>query len=185
MADFLIVEDFANQTQAHAAGDVLGDETHNIPLLRSQGAALIDFRPDLHAALVTQFRLQRRRRPDLQLLPILTAAGVTTETLTSVVIEAGATRTLTAADASRMILCTNAGGCTVTVPDTLPQGFSATFVQDAAGVVALSAGGSLTFLVTATALSPPRSLEPGAVIAITFIDETAGAERAVVYGRLG
>lgn len=40
------------------------------------------------------------------------------------VTETGMTRTLTAADNGKLIVCTNANGCTLTVADNLPAGFS-------------------------------------------------------------
>lgn len=76
MAQFLFIEDFSNRGETHRAGAVVDDSTHDLTLLRLQGAALIDYVPEVHDPLVRQYQVQRRRAPGLQLFPILASAGV-------------------------------------------------------------------------------------------------------------
>lgn len=69
------------------------------------------------------------------------------------------------------ILCTNAAGCTVTVPVALSQGFSCMLVQDAAGAVTLSASG-VTFLASAAVAAPYTTADQGSAIVLTRLPGT-------------
>lgn len=95
-------------------------------------------------------------------------------------VEAGTTRTLEESDNGKTIVCTNAGGCTVTVP-SLFAGFSCSFVQDTgAGAVALAAGSGVTFLAPVSITAPYTTAEVGATMGITMLT----AVRALVYGSI-
>jgi hypothetical protein len=89
-----------------------------------------------------------------------------------VVTEATGARLLSDADNGKTILCTNVAGCTVTVPNTLTQGFSVSLVQVAAGAITLVAAGTTTFLAPASIVAPYTSAEQGAVFGITKISAT-------------
>ena len=65
------------------------------------------------------------------------------------VTESGTTRTLAASDHGKTILCTNASGCTVTVPSGLATNFWASVVQMDAGAVTLDDDSGATTLNTA------------------------------------
>lgn len=58
--------------------------------------------------------------------------------------EATTTRLLTNADHARVILCTHASGCAVTVPGTLTPGFMCTLIQRGAASVTATGSGGLT-----------------------------------------
>lgn len=60
------------------------------------------------------------------------------------VVESTTTRTLTSTDNGKIIFCTNAGGCTITVPTELPNGFQCSFVRDTSGTVALAGAVGVT-----------------------------------------
>lgn len=101
-----------------------------------------------------------------------------------IVVDATTTRTLADSDNDSVILFTNVGAITVTVPDSLSLGFGVALVQDGGGIVQLAAGGTLTFKAPISAASPPETSEDGALIALTMIDVTGGSERALVFGSL-
>lgn len=58
--------------------------------------------------------------------------------------QTGTTYTLRASDSGKVLEFANAAAIVVTLPDTLPQGWCATLVQDGAGQVSLTAAGSAT-----------------------------------------
>lgn len=96
-------------------------------------------------------------------------------------IEAGTARTLEVSDNGKTIVCTNAAGCTITVPATLFAGFSCSFVQDTgAGAVTLAAGSGVTFLAPVSITAPYTTAEVGATMGITMLT----AARALVYGSI-
>lgn len=102
-----------------------------------------------------------------------------------VVTEDGATRTLAEDDDGRMIRCTLAGGCEITVPTGLPLGWTCTVVQAAgAGSVTVVSDGTVTLEAPASAASPVAVGEEGALIGITVVDASSGADVALVYGNL-
>jgi hypothetical protein len=57
--------------------------------------------------------------------------------------ETGTTRTLALTDYGKIIRYTNAAGCTVTVPDTLPVGFNCLHIQRGTAQIIFVAGGSI------------------------------------------
>lgn len=59
------------------------------------------------------------------------------------IVENGTTRTLSASDHGRTILCTHASGCAITVPHTLAAGHT-TFVRRRGGAVTFAGSGGLT-----------------------------------------
>lgn len=83
---------------------------------------------------------------------------------------------LSDSDNGKIILFT--GVCTVTVPDSLAPGFSVILVQDGAGAVTLAAGGSLTFLASASVAAPFTTADQGSSLCVTKISST----RALVSG---
>lgn len=83
---------------------------------------------------------------------------------------------LSDSDNGKIILFT--GACTVTVPDSLGQGFSVILVQDGAGAVTLAAGGSLTFVASASVTAPYTTADQGSTMCVTKISGT----RALVSG---
>lgn len=58
--------------------------------------------------------------------------------------QTGTTYTLQASDSGKVVLCTNAAAITVTVPNSLKEGFNCTVVQGAAGQVTIAAGAGAT-----------------------------------------
>lgn len=75
-------------------------------------------------------------------------------------------------DNGRILLFSNAAGCTVTVPDSLSRGCSVLLVQDGAGSVTLSAGGSTTFLASAAVTAPYTTADQGSTLSVTKISST-------------
>lgn len=59
-------------------------------------------------------------------------------------LQTGTTYTLTSGDDGKVVELSNAGAITLTVPNSLPQGFSCLIVQVAAGQVTIAAGSSAT-----------------------------------------
>ena len=59
-------------------------------------------------------------------------------------VQTGTTYSLVAADAGKVVECNNASAITLTLPDSLPVGFSCTVTQKGAGDVTFSAGGGAT-----------------------------------------
>lgn len=57
--------------------------------------------------------------------------------------ETGTTRTLALSDYGKIIRYTNASGCTITVPDTLPVGFNCLHIQRGAAQINFVAGGTI------------------------------------------
>jgi hypothetical protein len=97
---------------------------------------------------------------------------------------AAATYTLQESDLAAILMFTNAGGCTVTVPDnTLPAGWSCAVVQRGAAVVTFVADGTLTFLVDSLYATPPTTREVGSIMVVTLLDAGAGGV-AKLYGEL-
>lgn len=88
------------------------------------------------------------------------------------------TLTLTDDDNGSIILCQNAGGCTVSVPASLSVGMSCILVQDAAGAVTASGTGGLTFLAGVSITAPYTTSEQGASLVVTKISAT----RALLAG---
>lgn len=82
-----------------------------------------------------------------------------------IVTEAGATRTLTAADAGAYIRFTNAGGCVVTVNNgVFTAGDSVLLRQVGAGAISFAGSATLTPPVTNTAVSGQQ----GATVGLVF-----------------
>jgi len=98
----------------------------------------------------------------------------------SIVTIAAATYTLLPTDNGKVLLFTSGSGCAVTVPNTLPTGFSVLLVQDGAGAVSLTAGGTTTFKAPASSVLPLATGEDGASIGLTKLNAT----RTLVYGAL-
>lgn len=79
-------------------------------------------------------------------------------------------RTLAASDHGRTIFCTHASGCAVTVPDTLPVGFTALLVQYHASGAVTVVGPSVSLQVAAAfEQSPPTTAEQYSAIAVVVI----------------
>ena len=81
----------------------------------------------------------------------------------------------------KTLLFQNAAGCTVTVPNNLEPGFTCILIQDAAGQVTLSAGGGVSFLVTASEAAPYKTADQGSQLGLQQIDQTV---RIAVGGNL-
>lgn len=81
-------------------------------------------------------------------------------------------------DNGKILLFTNAGGCTVTVPASLQQGFSVLMVQDSAGAVTLASSGGLSFVASAAVSAPYTTADQGSTLCVTKISST----RALVSG---
>ena len=76
----------------------------------------------------------------------------------NIVTESGTTRTLADSDHHTIILCTNAAGCAITVPNGLTAGLSVEFVQrGAAAVTFTNGGGAVTFEALPRAAVPPAT----------------------------
>lgn len=62
----------------------------------------------------------------------------------NLILESGTTRTLSATDSNRVILCTSGSAVTISCPDGLSSGFNCTIIQLGAGTVTLAASGTAT-----------------------------------------
>lgn len=102
-------------------------------------------------------------------------------TFDSIESDATGARVLSDADNQKVILFTNAGGCSVTVPASLSGGFSVTLVQDSAGAVTLVAGAGLTFLASAAVVAPYTTFDQGSAMGVLKISAT----RALIFGNIG
>jgi hypothetical protein len=77
-------------------------------------------------------------------------------------------RTLTAADNGKLLRCDDSSAVTVTVPNTLPQGFNIGVAQWGAGAVTVSAGASAT--KRSTASGPSAQYKIGAILVAKNVD---------------
>ena len=75
----------------------------------------------------------------------LVAADAYTNTSASVVALTGTSHSLSAAHNGKTVTLTNAAAITLTVPNTLPVGFSCLLVQGGAGQVTVTPGSGVTF----------------------------------------
>lgn len=92
-----------------------------------------------------------------------------------IVTEAGATRTLTSADAGAYIRCTNAGGCVITVNSgVFTAGDSVLFRQVGAGAISFAGTATLTPPVTNTAVSGQQGATVGLVMHTNALGDVSG-----------
>ena len=63
----------------------------------------------------------------------------------TIVAESGATRTLSDSDNGKVIVCSNSGQITVTIPSGLTSGFGCTIVQNGTGVVSIEGSGATVY----------------------------------------
>jgi hypothetical protein len=92
--------------------------------------------------------------------------------------EAGTSRTLSATDNGKVIYCTNGAAVTISCPDGLDVGFSATIVQAGAGKVTLAASGTATLNSYSGLLS---TMGQYAVVSVI----SAVADEFIAAGNLG
>lgn len=93
----------------------------------------------------------------------------------TIVTEAGATRTLTAADAGAYIRCTAAGGCVITVnTGVFTAGDSVLFRQVGAGAVSFAGTATLTPPATNTAVSGQQGATVGLVMHTAALGDVMG-----------
>jgi hypothetical protein len=86
----------------------------------------------------------------------------------NVIIEGGSTRTLSESDSGKTIRYTSLSGCTVTIPDTLSEGFTCLHVQKGSVQVSFSTSGSMT-LVNADSHTKTAKLH---AVACTLVEAT-------------
>ncbi|MGD9749370.1 MAG: hypothetical protein AB7W59_00080 [Acidimicrobiia bacterium] len=87
------------------------------------------------------------------------AAGAVMYTPSAPIIEPTTARVLSDADHGRVILCTAAGGCAVTVPDTVTPGLMVMLIQRGAAQIIAAGGGAMVVTPAATFLA--RTAEVG------------------------
>ena len=113
------------------------------------------------------------RNPDFNSV----SSGAYTATSAVIVTESGTTRTLANSDNGKVIYATSGSAVTITVPSTLPVGFSCTVIQGGAGAVTFSAGAG------ATANSYGSFLTTAGQYAVASVVSAVAAE-VVVTGQL-
>jgi hypothetical protein len=95
--------------------------------------------------------------------------------------ESGTTRSLVAGDELKVIRCTNASGCTITVPTGLDVNFTCLIIRaPSAGNVELAAAVGVTLEGPASAASPFAVSEAGEVMGIMCV----ASDTYHVYGAL-
>jgi hypothetical protein len=88
--------------------------------------------------------------------------------------ESGTTRTLSDADHGRVILCTHASGCAVTVPHTLTAGFTCTLVQRGGASAFVTAAGSGGLTVTPPAAFAASTAQDASPMTLYVESATVG-----------
>lgn len=102
-----------------------------------------------------------------------------------IIVEAGATRSLTSADDGAVIRCTAVSGCTITVPSGLPLGWTCTIVRAVgAGNVQIDDDGVVSLQPPASATVPIAIAEAGATVGLVVVDDTVADDFIQVYGAL-
>jgi hypothetical protein len=86
----------------------------------------------------------------------------------NVIIEGGSTRTLSETDSGKTIRYTSLSGCTVTIPDTLLEGFTCLHVQKGSVQVTFATSGSMT-MVNADSHTKTAKLH---AVACTLVEAT-------------
>jgi hypothetical protein len=92
------------------------------------------------------------------------AAWIVAAPLLTPIIEAGTTRLLADSDHDRTIICTNAAGCVITVPDTVSPGLTVAVIQR--GAAAVSVIGSGTMVASPAAPFLPQTAAVGSMATI-------------------
>lgn len=109
----------------------------------------------------------------------VTKKATVTQILTGQLItEAGTSRTLSATDNGKIILCTSGSAVSISCPDGLLDGFNATFIQMGAGKVTLAASGAATLVSYGSLFS---TIGQYAVISVI----NSGSNAFVAAGNLG
>ena len=116
-------------------------------------------------------------------LPLVQSGSTKKATVSQVltgqlVTESGTTRTLSATDNGKIILCTSGSAVTVTCPTGLADGFNCTIIQMGAGKVTLAAGASATLVSYSSLFS---TMGQYAVISAV----NTGSDNFVAAGNLG
>lgn len=107
------------------------------------------------------------------------AAGAVDEEVT------GTTRTLTAADRGKLLIFTNAAGCALTIPDTLPDGFKVDVLQMDDDAVTFAGSGSITLAPLGEyETAPPQTQESGARVCIEIATAPGVGKIAKLSGEL-
>lgn len=96
----------------------------------------------------------------------------------NLVTEAGTSRTLSASDMQKIILCTSGSAVTISCPDGLGDGFNATIIQMGAGKVTVAASGTATINSYSGLLS---TMGQYAVISVV----NTGSDAFIAAGNLG
>lgn len=116
-------------------------------------------------------------------LPLVQSGTTKKATITQVltgqlVTESGTTRTLSATDNGKIILCTSGSAVTISCPDGLVDGFNSSIVQMGAGKVTLAASGTATLVSYSSLFS---TMGQYAIISVI----NAGSDNFVAAGNLG
>ena len=123
----------------------------------SNGNGIVDMSEDTQLfggftlAFLQAFLLSRTNHTGTQLSSTISDFASAVSSLlpsefTEVVTESGATRTLSASDNGKIIRYTNVGGCVVTIPDTLSEGFTCLHAQKDSTQVSFITSGSMVLV---------------------------------------
>lgn len=111
-----------------------------------------------------------------------TVAATQAALLTSMLVKTVSTATYAISDDDngKLLIFTNGGGCTVTVPQGLSAGVSCNLQQNAAAQVTITAGAGETLQASVTYTAPYKTADQYSVVGLTVIDST----HAALYGEL-
>ena len=129
MAKHVVLQDWSGEIGSLPAGEVLDDAHYNVEMLRKAGVAHVPFEDGMQPFIDVFLQVSRGHNPNVQLLPILRAAGflsgAASEPLSGVLpVHSGATLILTAAHHNQRIpVNTAANGVVVQVGTGLFPGF--------------------------------------------------------------
>lgn len=75
MAKHVVLQDWSGEIGSLPAGEILDDASHNVELLRKAGVAHVPFEDGMQPFIDVFLQVSRGHNPNVQLLPILRAAG--------------------------------------------------------------------------------------------------------------
>ena len=116
-------------------------------------------------------------------LPVVQSSTTKKATVSQVltgqlVTEAGTSRTLSATDNAKIIVCTSSSAVTITCPTGLVDGFNATIIQKGTGKVTLAAGSGALLISYSSLFS---TMGQYAVISVVTVD----SDVFIAAGNLG